>query len=237
MVEPLSVASGVAGIITLSSAVVAAGYKYIDAVRSAPKEIKDLMREICFLNTIVSQLATHTLSTDSGSHPAFVALDDKHIFQDCEATLLAVQRRLSGCKLSNNSHGTRNGVRIWSWPMTQKEIIQGRERISRLCSILTAAITLDNATSLTRLEHAQQMSIEKVDALLSTSHDVEEQKILAWLSTLRPKVKHTATAELQQPGTCDWLLQEELIQNWMSGAGPSFVWLQGSSGCGKTVLV
>jgi hypothetical protein len=86
MVEPLSVASGVAGIITLNSAVVAAGYKYIDAVRSAPKEIKDLMREICFLNTIVSQLATHTLSTDSGSHPALVALDDEHVFQECEAT-------------------------------------------------------------------------------------------------------------------------------------------------------
>lgn len=54
MAEPLSIASGVAGIITLSNAVVAAGYSYFNSVRSAPEDLKDLVREIALLNMLIS---------------------------------------------------------------------------------------------------------------------------------------------------------------------------------------
>ncbi|KAH7071510.1 hypothetical protein BKA63DRAFT_74120 [Paraphoma chrysanthemicola] len=236
MTEPLSIASGVAGIITLTSAVVAAGYKYLDAVRSAPQDIKDLMREITLLNTIVSQMATHSFLAEPGSYPSLAALNNQNIFKDCESTLLVVRQHLDRYEPTNKSR-RKNALKTLSWPVGQKDIIKGRERIERLCNVLNTAMALDNASSLNRLEALQHLSLESTQTLLDVSCGLEEQKILDWLSVLTPKVKHTSTRQLQQPGTCDWLLREETIKQWTSEPGPDFVWLRGSSGSGKTVLI
>lgn len=87
MADPLSIASGVAGIITLSSAVVAAGFKYFSSVGSAPADLKNLVREISLLHTLVSQFATQSLDTGQAPHKALDALVDQAVFEDCFATL------------------------------------------------------------------------------------------------------------------------------------------------------
>jgi hypothetical protein len=91
MAEPLSIASGVAGLIALSSAVVAAGYKYFSSVRSAPEELKELVRVITLLHTLVSQLVAQSLSARHRPHSTLVALADQDTFQDCYQTLKSVQ--------------------------------------------------------------------------------------------------------------------------------------------------
>ena len=233
MAEPLSVASGVAGIITLSSAVVAAGYKYLNSVRSAPEDLKDLIREIASLNTLISQLVTLSLSAGPSPRDALVALADQNVLQDCQQTLLTVQKHVNSCELISSRR--KNAIKILSWPMKQKDIVKGRESISRLCSILTAAVTIDNASSLVEMELIQQRSLVHTETLVSISHNMEEQKILAWLSTFNPEAKHIATTALQQPGTSDWLLQKQAVITWIDSG--DFLWLYGASGTGKTVLV
>lgn len=234
MTDPLSIASGVAGIITLSSAVVAAGYKYFSSVRSAPNDLKDLVREISLLHTIVSQFATYSLDSSQGPHKALDALVDQAVFKDCSATLKAVQKHLDNHILVQGKT-TKNALETLSWPLKKDDIAKGRERIARLCALLNTANTLDNTRSLGRLQEIQTMSLKQSTELLKFSHSSEERKILDWLSILDSGPKHNATKSLQQPGTSDWLLQREAVLSWIHTGG--FLWINGRSGNGKTVLV
>ncbi|KAH7363690.1 hypothetical protein BKA66DRAFT_552081 [Pyrenochaeta sp. MPI-SDFR-AT-0127] len=231
MAEPFSIASGIAGIITLSSAVVTAGYKYFSSVRSAPNDLKDLIREIASLNTLASQLVAYSLSPDADPQLALNALIDLDVLQDCEMTILSVQKHLESCELS----WQKNTAKKLLWPMKREDIVKGREHINRLCTVLISAVTVDNSASLLRLEKMQRSDLKHTENLARISHDIEEQKMLTWLSILQPNTKHNATTILQQPGTSDWLLEKKPIIEWIDSG--DFLWLYGPSGVGKTVLV
>jgi hypothetical protein len=230
MAEPLSIASGVAGIITLSSAVVAAGYKYLSSVRSAPEDLKKLIQEIAALNTLISQLVAHSLTLD-GPHKAIDAVADQDLIQSCQQTLNSVQEYLRESNPGSGSRG-KNAIKVLWWPLKRDDIVKGRDHIRRLCSTLTTALTLDNASALARIERIQKNSFENTASLV---HNIEERKILRWLSELDPVPKQKATILMQQPGTSDWLLRKQAVLDWIVDG--QFLWLYGPSGCGKTVLV
>lgn len=234
MAEPLSIASGVAGIITLSSAVVAAGYKYFSSVRSAPEDLKDLIREISLLNTLISHFATQSFETGRAPRKALDALVDQAVFKDCFATLEAVQKHLDNSQLALGST-RKNAVRVLIWPLKKDDIAKGRERVERLCNLLNTANSFDNTRSLERLEKLQHTSLEHTNAVLTITHSVEERKMLDWLSTLDPRPKHAATKNLQRLGTSDWFLQRDDVADWVNHGG--LLWMNGSSGTGKTVLM
>lgn len=234
MAEPLSIASGVAGIITLSSAVVAANYTYFSSVRSASEDLKNLVREISLLNTLVLQFATQSLDKGQAPRKALDALVDQAVFDDCLATLKAVQKHLDHIQLTPGS-SSKNALRALTWPLKKDEIAKGRERIERLCTLLTTANALDNTRALGRLEASQRTNLEYNKELLRIFHSTEERKMLDWLSMHDPRPKHNATRILQQPGTSDWLLQKGIVAEWIDQGG--FLWINGPSGCGKTVLV
>lgn len=234
MAEPLSIASGIAGIITLSSAVVATGYKYLDSVSSAPEELKDLICEIASINSLLSQLISHSVSQNLGLQDAFDALAQQNVLRDCEETLYKVQSLLHDCELTTGKRH-RKALNVLFWPLKQKEIIKNRDRLSRLCTSLHTAISIDNASALKRIEKKREGDAEVTRYIAQDSHDIQVQKVLAWLSSVNPIGKHTATAILQQPGTYDWFLREQVFLDWMNHG--DFLWLHGPSGTGKTVLM
>jgi IS30 family transposase len=87
MAEPLSIASGIAGIITLSTAVLTAGYKYLNSVSTAPEEFKSLVRETASLNAVLSQLISHSLSEQIVPQIVSHTLVQQDVLQDCKQTL------------------------------------------------------------------------------------------------------------------------------------------------------
>lgn len=70
---------------------------------------------------------------------------------------------------------------------------------------------------------------------MQNADETKELKMLYWLSTLDPTVKHTATTILKEPGTYEWFLQERDIVEWLNHR--RLFWLHGASGTGKTVLM
>lgn len=234
MAEPLSIASGVAGIITLSSAVVAASYKYFSSVRSAPEDLKKLVREISLLNTLILQFVTQSLDTAQAPRKALDALVDQAVFEDCFATLKAVQKHLDNSQPVQGST-SKNALRVLIWPLKKDDIAKSRERVGRFCDLLTTACVLDNTQSINRLENLQHTNLKQTTAVLTIAPSIEERKMLDWLSILDPRPKHAATKDLQRPGTSDRLLRKDVVTDCVNLGG--FLWLTGSSGTGKTVLV
>lgn len=234
MAEPLSIASGIAGLITLSTAVLATGYKYVNSVSSAPEDLKSLVRETASLSAVLSQLISHSLSEQTvqqiGSH-TFVQQD---VLQDCEKTLRNIQSLIRDCELVSG-HRRKNAVNALLWPLKHKEIIKNRERLGRLCASLHTAISIRSASTLRTLEHEQKWGNGVIRELARNADEIQEQKMLDWLSSLDPTVKHTATTLLKQPGTDEWFLQEQAVLDWLNHG--KLFWLHGAGGTGKTVLM
>jgi hypothetical protein len=128
MAEFVSIASGIAGLITLSTAVLAARYEFISTVSSASEDFKGLVRETAYLSTLLSQLISHSLSEQAVSQIASHTLIRQGVLQDCENVLRNIQSLICDCEYRNS---TMNAL---LWPLKQKEIVKNRERLSRLYS-------------------------------------------------------------------------------------------------------
>lgn len=58
--------------------------------------------------------------------------------------------------------------------------------------------------------------------------------ITRWLNAPNPSTNYNKAHQLQHPGTARWLLESDAFAAWKQR--PGFLWLYGTSGCGKTVL-
>ena len=71
--------------------------------------------------------------------------------------------------------------------------------------------SLDNVVeSVAELKLGQKRSAEQY-------LDKEHQKVLKWLSPLNFASKQVDTFERRQPGTGEWLFEEEVFKAWLAG--------------------
>jgi hypothetical protein len=234
MADPISIGSGIAGLISLSSAVLAAGFHYVNSVSSAPEDFKNLVRETASLSGLLSQFVSHSLSEQTVQQIGSHTIIQQDIQQDCAATLRNIQSLIRDCEFAGG-HRRKTAVNALLWPLKQKEIIKNRERLGRLCASLHTAISIESAATLQTLEHEQKWGNVAIRELARNAEEIQEQKMLDWLSPLDPTVKHTASMLLKQPGTDEWFLEEKTFLEWLNDG--SLLWLYGASGTGKTVLM
>lgn len=230
----LAIASGIAGIITLSSAVVATGYKYVSSVATAPEDLKDLIREIASMNTLLTKLVSVSLSPGWVPRDAFDALAREGVIEDCENTLRSVHSILRNSEPGKGKI-MKNLCKSLLWPAKRKDIIKHRDRVSRLCTLLHEAIAIDNTSTLERIEFRQEENIIIATDVKRDIAQIEELKVFEWLSLLNPALKHTATSSLLQPGTSNWFLTHKAFLDWRNCG--DMLWLKGHAGTGKMVLV
>lgn len=234
MAEPVSAASGITALITLSTAVLAAGCRYLRSVSSAPEEIRSLVRGIAALNTVLSQLVSWSLYERTGQPEEIENPIPQEVLQDCEDTLHSIQSLIRDCELTGN-HRSKNTVNALLWPLKKREIIKNRDRLSRLYASLHTAVSVENGALLRNIQYEQRTGSEAVKEMLRIADDSQDQKIVVWLSPLDHTLKHTTTTSLKQPGTHEWIFKEEIFMEWLDNG--ILLWLQGSSGTGKTVLM
>ncbi|KAF1982684.1 hypothetical protein K402DRAFT_457189 [Aulographum hederae CBS 113979] len=233
--DPVSLASGIAGLLTLSTTVLTAGYKYINSISSASEDFKNLLRETASLNAVLSQLVSHSLS-ESEEQTGADALLQHNLLQDCQEILKNIQLLIRDCEIRSTNRGKKT-LSTLLWPLKQQEIVKSREHLRRLYGSLHTIVSVKSASVLRAIEQEQKEGIVIVKELARNTKEGEELKILDWLSSLDPLVKHAATTSLKQPGTHEWFLQETLFLDWFDPDKPDrMLWLHGTSGTGKTVL-
>ena len=70
MVDPLSIAASVAGLISLAASVIQNGYKLFNTVRDCPKELLTILSEVSGLNGVLIALK-----------PVVEELEDKSVYR------------------------------------------------------------------------------------------------------------------------------------------------------------
>ncbi|KAF8343374.1 ankyrin repeat-containing domain protein, partial [Amanita rubescens] len=61
------------------------------------------------------------------------------------------------------------------------------------------------------------------------------EKFKKWLAVPDPSINHNIAREKHHEGTCQWLLDDKRYISWKEQSN-SFMWINGISGCGKTLI-
>ncbi|KAF5674100.1 ankyrin repeat L25 [Fusarium circinatum] len=86
-----------------------------------------------------------------------------------------------------------------------------------------------------KVEDIRHIAMESNHDIKSLSSIVYDDSISAWLDPTDPSVDHNKAREICHSGTGRWLLDSPQYVTWKSQEN-SFLWLNGSSGQGKSIL-
>jgi hypothetical protein len=143
MGEVFGVASAIAGLLSLSGAILSQGYSFTNSVRKAPQELRQLLSETAALNTVLDQL--QSLAEDDtlrGGNSALQGLAKAGGIQGCFELLRSVQRSIARCEQIKGQE-LRNLGRSMIWPFKEKETKDTLTRLSRMRDHLVTAVSAD----------------------------------------------------------------------------------------------
>ncbi|KAI9858937.1 MAG: hypothetical protein M1813_007239 [Trichoglossum hirsutum] len=101
----------------------------------------------------------------------------------------------------------------------------------------------DSQAALLHIQQYEQNRLQVLDKLGTLEETESEKKYIAvmeWISGANTKLDHESFRDIRHeyPGSGDWILKHEKIQNWKEADTPvsSILWLNGIPGAGKTIL-
>ena len=184
----------------------------------------------------------------SSNSALFKSLNAAHgPLKTCEAALRAISDKLGTVAEASRTR------KMLVWPFKVNAVQKILQVIQKQKSNLILALASDEARAVSQMEDSLETNAE---ALLQIKHVVaqnmemmtefrdvvqnelerkELEKMKQWLQSTDPGPNHRAAQEAHEPFTGDWLLESPEYCAWRAGSG-ALLWLNGISGCGKTVL-
>jgi len=244
MSDPLSIASGIAGLVTHADAVFSNVYQYAKAVKNAEKEIKELVATIQSLSGLLHSLALVLAELEKDTTESNFRL---HHINSCRATLSKIQRKLNASDDSSTPDGRiERALRKLKWPFSQPETKQLVVEIEQHKATINVALSADGLSATLRALSRQddlKEELEKMRAEIKTQWAMEthitlgkeRRKVLELFGKSDPSFSHQASLRLRHPLTGLWVSEGATFKTWLYTRN-SKLWLSGIPGAGKTVL-
>ena len=141
MAEVLGIASGIAGLVSLTIEIFSISYKYIHGVRDASSSLRRFLSELENLKNVLAQVKRKTkeihqddIFGDDGS--CLLSIDSN----DCHDMLREVRDKLTE-RLSDSS--LRKKLKALTWPFSEKETLNLAESLHRHLEIYSVALAAD----------------------------------------------------------------------------------------------
>lgn len=151
MADPLSIASGVAGLVGLSSHVLAEGYHFIRVVEDCPRALRALLSETAAINSILDQIQTLISGSSFAngyqskiSRQALDSLIRLRALDDGRVLLKTIQSALKKCEQINGERMNNLRKRV-IWPFQEREVKEMLNRLASIREMFTAALSADAA--------------------------------------------------------------------------------------------
>lgn len=142
MAEALGIASGIAGLVSLTIEVFGISYKYINGVRDAPFSARRFLSELEKLKTALSQIGTVTKETHQ-----------EEIFGDDGSCLLSIKDSNEYCNMlrdvrdklakRQSDSSFQRKFKNLTWPFSEKETLGFAESLHRDLGIYNTAMAGD----------------------------------------------------------------------------------------------
>ena len=146
MADPLSIASGIAGLLSLAAALVQTGGEYTSSVLNCPSEVQQLVAEVSILTAVLGQLSALAArcSVGNGRNGDLDRLrqvitplaieQSKALFQEIEEILGKYREAATKFK---------QAMRAAIWPRKEKEIERALAELRKLRDNFNTAVTVD----------------------------------------------------------------------------------------------
>ncbi|KAL1641899.1 hypothetical protein SLS58_005734 [Diplodia intermedia] len=244
MGDPLSVASGIAGLLSIAGLVFSRTYKFVKAAKEADSSIQKLSNEIRTLSGILQSLSLVAIELETG--PVDSAFQLHHVIS-CQQVLLKIERSTREADPADaGDNKARSFMKKLKWPFTSAETMELIAEITRHQRLITVALSADSIIHLQKLLSGQDEIRKDIKDMrnefdrqreLATriSMDKERKKVLDFFGGVNPSTNHETSRGLRHRQTGLWLLSNEKFFAWVNTSG-SRLWLSGIPGAGKTVL-
>ena len=246
--DPFTLATGLAGLLSLTIKLTNVCHGYISGARKAPKSVKGFILELISLEKALSDLRDKVIlepniaeafdghcssimenlqsqSTTASRQPATLSLIDQ-----CKIELDTLLKTL---KTNSSGSWARSTINQLVWPLREEAVQQAVDSLHRYTSIFGTSISIDNLV-LNARTHMELRAVRKDQSEWLQSETTK--KILDWLSPLDCFNKQRDIASKRHEGTGEWFLVSEKFTAWLSGSADNVLWCPGEPGAGKTVI-
>ncbi|KAH7355336.1 ankyrin repeat-containing domain protein [Rhexocercosporidium sp. MPI-PUGE-AT-0058] len=243
MSDPLSIAAGIAGLVTIADAVFSRTYQYAKCVKNAESQVKELGSMIQSLSGLLHSLELVLIELEKETTETNFRL---HHVNSCRGTLTRIQR-----KLDDNHPASADGrfERIFKslkWPFSQPETKELISEVGRHKATINVALSADGLSATLRALSRQdglREDVQNLRARIETKWAMEthislgreRRKVLAFFGRVDPAFNHHANLNLRHPLTGLWVSEGDVFQTWLHTRN-SKLWLSGIPGAGKTIL-
>ncbi|OBT73411.1 hypothetical protein VF21_08109 [Pseudogymnoascus sp. 05NY08] len=257
----LAVATSIITVIDTTCKVVAIGWRCYREIKTAPKELVEVMSELMSLQGILNTPHSHLSTSHDHNSKDFLALEVLNqpdgVLAACAVVLQDVFRIIEGLEKKKFSS-------VIAAATSGQKFLEAKRRIERLKSLLMLAlfsdyITLSHAIkehlhlAFGELKHGQEkihcellnidnritklsLASDEITSSRKVKHEADQYyETLHWLSTVAFEANHSNACKLQQPGTGIWLIEGKDFSEWAKKDHSTF-WLHAIPGAGKTIL-
>ncbi|KAF2502171.1 hypothetical protein BU16DRAFT_554244 [Lophium mytilinum] len=226
--DPLSVIVSVAALAELALKLTNQCHEYLTDVNNADEDVRRLCEEVELVRDIIEKIVSLAESVGSDRLPEIGKVLKKtgaaqRIKEELEQVGKTLQKR---CERQRSKYrGTKKVLSNLAWPIEKKEVEKAIGRIEKDSKILHRALDVDQA-SLSE-DTNRKVTQEKERAYF--------EKIINWLPSVDTSSDHNIARTRHQAGTGEWLFELGEYLAWKKAPG-RVLWLNGKTGCGKTVL-
>lgn len=239
MADPLSIGSGIVGILGLTILITQIVVQFGLDWKHAPKEAKSIISELQSLKVVMleiekaeSNLLINTDFVDVFQHRPSILLSElgpnAPATTETKISINVCKQELESLlnKLKKIGKGHRVGWERLKAPFLVKDLQKSIDKVHRQCRCLNEMISHDalnlGVNTLGQVKRARKEQKEWHDAR-------ENREILGWLSDLSFEQNQTDILYKRHPGTGEWFLNLDLFKAWRNGHRdtPSTLWCPG----------
>jgi hypothetical protein len=141
--DPFTLATGVAGLLNLSSEIVKITKEYVRCVKSAPEEIHDLGLQANALSDVLGKLMAF-LRSDAAERITFQPDSQLYlILEHCRRQLESLCKKLKDLNAPNRSKFSSALDRL-KWPLEKKECMETSRHLRELAQTFHFCLTVTN---------------------------------------------------------------------------------------------
>ncbi|KAJ2983550.1 hypothetical protein NUW58_g6229 [Xylaria curta] len=251
--DPLSISTSVAGLVTLAGTVFSLVAKYIKNVNEAPKEAKDLLDEVKQFSILLHHLSLVARELEITTKDGEEALRDSpnlqwHHIYDCQTILNRVDQGLRRATEDLQSPSTFKKIRSrLKWPFSSDDTKHMIQTIERHKQTIDVALSANSYSRLALCLSRQETAGKRLESIQDTVKKIIEIDTKVFMDETRRKVldffikfanpwhEFEMVQNLRHPSTGLWFTESADFKDWRVTPG-SKLWVTGIPGAGKSVL-
>ncbi|KAL4941531.1 hypothetical protein BDV06DRAFT_179665 [Aspergillus oleicola] len=235
MADPLSIASGVAGLLSLGIQVTQSLINFYSAYKNQASDLIQISQNLENLLVIFDTLSNALRNRQSRIDEEELLKSINSTIWDCNEVIEELQAECRKFQ-EKSTIGFKGRIQVAgrqaAYPFRKSTLQKLEEDISEIRNNLSLALDVLQVNINSMLQE-EVVEIKSVLKRIDANH--VSSKIRDWLAAPDATSNHNNACDKHHTGTGLWFVNGSYFRNWLVERN-SFLWVNGFAGCGKSVL-